>query len=78
MLTRAALGLIAWYQKTLSPDHGLRREAYPFGYCRFKPTCSQYTYEAIERYGLWRGAAMGLWRIIKCNPFSKGGYDPIK
>lgn len=46
--------------------------------CRFTPTCSQYAIEAIEKYGAFRGGLMGLWRILRCHPFSRGGYDPVK
>jgi len=46
--------------------------------CRYTPTCSEYTYQAIEKYGVLKGGLMGLKRIIRCNPFSKGGYDPVK
>lgn len=45
--------------------------------CRFQPTCSQYAVTAIERYGAWKGGWMALWRIMRCNPFAKGGYDPV-
>ncbi len=45
--------------------------------CRFKPTCSQYSYQAIAKYGILRGSFMGLKRIIKCHPWSKGGHDPL-
>lgn len=46
--------------------------------CKYYPTCSEYTKQAIEKYGLIKGFFLGLKRIIKCNPFSKGGYDPLK
>ncbi|MEG0996323.1 MAG: membrane protein insertion efficiency factor YidD, partial [Clostridia bacterium] len=45
--------------------------------CRFQPTCSQYALTAIERYGAWRGGWMAAWRLLRCNPFCKGGYDPV-
>ena len=47
------------------------------GKCKYYPTCSQYTLEAIEIHGAFKGLMMGLWRILRCNPFSKGGYDPV-
>ena len=45
--------------------------------CKFIPTCSQYGIEAIEKYGAWKGGWLTVWRILRCNPFSKGGYDPV-
>jgi uncharacterized protein len=45
--------------------------------CRFVPSCSEYGYQAIEKYGIIRGGAMTVWRILRCNPFGKGGYDPV-
>ena len=63
------LKLIRFYQKNIS--------AYTSPKCKYFPTCSQYTYEAIERFGAFKGSFMGIWRILRCNPFSKGGYDPV-
>ncbi len=63
------LGLIRFYQRFLSPLTGSN--------CRFHPTCSQYTYDAIEKYGVVKGVAMGGKRIVRCHPWSPGGYDPV-
>ncbi len=46
--------------------------------CRFTPSCSQYAIEAVQKYGVIRGGLKGLWRILRCHPFSQGGYDPVK
>ncbi len=46
--------------------------------CKFYPTCSEYTKQAIEKYGVVKGCFLGTYRILRCNPFSKGGYDPLK
>lgn len=46
--------------------------------CKFYPTCSNYTIEALEKYGVFKGSLLGIKRILKCNPFTKGGYDPLK
>ena len=64
-----ALKLLRFYQRVISP-------LFPPA-CRFTPTCSQYTYEAIERYGLFKGGWLGLKRILRCHPFNPGGYDPV-
>jgi uncharacterized protein len=69
--------IIKLYQKTLSFDHGFFKFFYPNGFCRFKPTCSEYAIEAIEKYGVIKGGFLSLWRVIRCNPFNKGGYDPV-
>ena len=72
------LGLIRIYQKTISFDHGWLSQLYPGGYCRFRPTCSDYAYQAISKYGVIKGGIMAAWRITRCNPFNKGGWDPVK
>lgn len=46
--------------------------------CRFYPTCSEYSIQALEKYGVLIGGAKSIWRILRCNPFNKGGYDPIE
>ncbi|MFA6995525.1 MAG: membrane protein insertion efficiency factor YidD [Patescibacteria group bacterium] len=72
------IALIKIYQKTLSFDSGPLKIFYPHGFCRFTPTCSQYGVEALEKYGIIRGGLKTSWRILRCNPWSKGGYDPVK
>jgi putative membrane protein insertion efficiency factor len=46
--------------------------------CRYEPTCSEYAVQAIEKYGPIKGAGMAIWRILRCNPWSAGGFDPVK
>ncbi len=69
-MNRPVIWLIRMYKRFVSPLF--------LPSCRFHPTCSQYTIEAIERYGALKGIAMGTWRILRCNPYSKGGFDPVK
>ena len=78
-LTRSPfLFAIRLYQKTLSPDHSVwAKTLYPHGYCRFYPTCSEYGYESIKKLGLIKGGFYTLYRIIRCNPWNKGGNDPV-
>jgi uncharacterized protein len=64
-----ALLLIKGYQTALSPFLG--------AHCRFHPTCSSYTYEAIEKHGLFRGTVLGIRRLLRCHPFHAGGIDPV-
>lgn len=71
------LKLIRIYQKTLSFDHGAMKIFFPQGYCRYHPTCSEYGYLAVEKYGIFKGGLIALGRIFRCNPFSKGGHDPV-
>jgi putative membrane protein insertion efficiency factor len=78
MVKKVAIGLITFYQHTFSPDHGLMRVFFPHGACRYHPTCSDYTKEAIATYGVIKGAQMGIRRVARCHPFHAGGYDPVK
>lgn len=71
MIKNFLIFIIKKYQKYISPTLSL------YGKCAYTPSCSNYTIEAIEKYGALRGGFMGLWRILRCNPFSKGGYDPV-
>ncbi|MDA3839950.1 MAG: membrane protein insertion efficiency factor YidD [Patescibacteria group bacterium] len=70
--------VIKFYQNTISPDHGFFKYLYPHGYCRFRPTCSDYSIQAIEKHGIIKGTIKASWRILRCNPWNKGGYDPLK
>ena len=63
------LGAIRFYQRQISP-------ALPAA-CRYQPTCSQYGYEAVERFGVLRGGTLTLWRLLRCTPLHRGGYDPV-
>lgn len=64
------IGLIKFYRKYISGMKGAPT-------CKFIPTCSEYSIEAIEKYGALKGGLLSIWRILRCNPFSKGGYDPV-
>lgn len=70
--------MIVLYQHTLSPDHGWASQFFQYRVCRFHPTCSEYGYQAIGKYGVIRGGFMAAWRVVRCNPWNKGGYDPVK
>lgn len=63
------IALIRGYQRFISPFRAPS--------CKFTPTCSQYMIEAIRKRGLIAGTAKGIWRILRCHPFSRGGYDPV-
>ncbi len=62
--------IITFYRKAISP--------HTIPSCRYTPTCSQYAITAIEKKGAFKGLFMAIWRVLRCNPFSKGGYDPVK
>ena len=76
-IKKLILVIIRLYQRTLSPDHGFLSHRFPHGYCRFYPTCSEYSHEAIRKHGIVRGIWIGTKRIVRCNPFNQGGYDPV-
>ena len=64
------LGLIRLYQAVVSP-------ALPSNTCRFYPSCSHYGYQAIYKYGVFKGSLMAGWRVLRCNPINPGGFDPV-
>jgi len=69
MMKKIVISIIKLYQKYIS---GLKSTK-----CPYFPTCSQYGLEAVEKYGTFKGGLLAIWRILRCNPFSKGGYDPV-
>lgn len=77
-MKKLILRLIRFYQKTRFFHGALARQLFLTDQaCRFSPTCSEYSYEAVKKYGALKGASLGLRRIIRCHPWSKGGFDPV-
>ncbi|MDD5019673.1 MAG: membrane protein insertion efficiency factor YidD [Candidatus Omnitrophica bacterium] len=68
-MARVLVALVKWYQRVCSP--------FVPHCCRFAPSCSHYFLEALQKHGFFRGVGMGLWRLMRCHPFSPGGYDPV-
>lgn len=68
-MKKVLIALIRMYQKYISPLKTTK--------CPYIPTCSQYGMEAIEKHGAFKGSLLAAWRILRCNPFSKGGFDPV-
>ncbi|MGI8406442.1 MAG: membrane protein insertion efficiency factor YidD [Thermomicrobiales bacterium] len=68
-MKRFALASIRFYRRGISPNLPPS--------CRFHPSCSEYAYEAIEKYGIIRGGRLAIWRILRCNPFGGKGWDPV-
>lgn len=69
MMKKVMIGFIKFYRKYISPMKSTK--------CPYIPTCSEYGLEAVEKYGVLKGGILAFWRICRCNPFSKGGYDPV-
>jgi putative membrane protein insertion efficiency factor len=67
---RALIALVGFYRRYISP---LKKPC-----CRFYPTCSLYASQAIARHGAVKGGLMAVWRVLRCNPFNRGGFDPVK
>jgi len=76
-MKRILLVLIKIYQKTLSLDHSWLKFLRPHGQCRFYPTCSEYTYQAVAKYGVLKGGWLGIKRLGRCHPWTNGGFDPV-
>jgi putative membrane protein insertion efficiency factor len=69
-MRRLVLAPIVAYQRVISPALGRR--------CKFEPTCSAYAVQAIREFGILRGLVLAAWRVLRCNPFSHGGFDPVE
>ncbi|NCP77219.1 membrane protein insertion efficiency factor YidD [Candidatus Gracilibacteria bacterium CG_4_9_14_0_2_um_filter_38_7] len=79
MISRFLITLVRLYQRYLSPDHSIWARAMNRPpYCKHIPSCSEYMVESIEKRGVVRGVLKGIWRIFRCNPWSRGGYDPVE
>lgn len=68
-MKRVLIAIVRGYKKFISP-------LLPPS-CRFTPTCSEYAMEALQKHGAFKGSMLAIWRILRCNPFGKGGYDPV-
>lgn len=68
-MKKILMALIRFYRRSISPNTPPS--------CKYIPTCSEYALTAVERFGACRGSLLALWRILRCNPFSRGGYDPV-
>lgn len=78
-MKKLVLKFIKFYQRTIGFRKGFLKTFFLVdSACKYSPTCSDYTYQAIETYGVLRGSIIGLKRIVRCHPFAKGGYDPVE
>lgn len=69
MVAKLLMGLVRFYRRFISP---LKRPT-----CRFYPSCSAYALEALQKHGAVKGSGLAIWRVLRCNPFNPGGYDPV-
>ena len=69
IMKKILIGTVRFYQKRISPYKGTK--------CPYFPTCSEYAIEALEKHGAIKGSILAGWRLLRCNPFSRGGYDPV-
>lgn len=74
---RSIILLIRFYQATLSPDHGWFKARYPYGYCQYYPSCSEYGKQAIEKHGVIKGGLLAGKRIARCNPWAQPRVDLV-
>jgi uncharacterized protein len=78
-MKKIVLGGIRFYKKYLNIDSPILRGLFVVDKaCRFRPTCADYTYQAVEKYGVVKGLEKGFLRVVRCHPWSRGGWDPVK
>jgi putative membrane protein insertion efficiency factor len=77
MIVKILQAIIRLYQKTLSPDHGFMRGRFPHGYCRYYPSCSEYAYQSLGRYGAVKGSVLAAYRVLRCNPWAQSRIDQV-
>ena len=76
-MTQILIFTIKIYQTTLSPDHGWFQARWPYGFCRYQPTCSQYAIDALKQHGALMGSWLAAKRLVRCNPFAQPGVDHV-
>ncbi|TRZ78702.1 membrane protein insertion efficiency factor YidD [bacterium] len=76
-MKKIIIQLIKFYQRTISPDHSFIGKLFPRHGCIFYPSCSQYTIDAIEKFGVIKGVFRGIKRVLRCHPFNEGGIDHV-
>lgn len=76
-MVTALVFLIEIYQKTVSPDHGIFKSRYPYGFCRHYPSCSEYAKHSFLKHGFFKGLYLTSARIVRCNPWTDCSFDPV-